>query len=477
MLRSKVSQVTFLAAIFPFAYLASAEQPQSTARTVPVRLAVPPGTPLRLYITHRVWYRSGETVEAKLAEPVWAFDRIVLPEGTLAKGVVSELDPVSNFIRARAIVGGDFTPLKEAKVSFSTLVLPNGRRMEVRTEDSAGLATIYVPSRAAKRTTAAKSATQASQKPATRMAYVKETLHQAAINQVNARTQGLYDLVRGPNKREWVENFLLSKLPYHPQWYRTNTRFDAVLTEPLDFGTVAVPVSDLNALGTDPAADSIANVRIVSTLSSADARLGEPVEGVLSQPLFSAGHKLVLPEGTRVSGKITLAQGARWFHRGGKLRFDLDTLEVPAVAVESGAASGEVDHGRRPARAQLAALETDPHAARVDPEGTVTATESKTRFLRPAIAGLVAVKSLDNDSGKQTATGTGASNNAGRGAGGFSGFGLLGTVASLGPHQIAGALGFYGLAWSVYSNVVSRGREVVFEKNTATAIRFGTPRH
>jgi hypothetical protein len=115
---------------------------------------------------------------------------------------------------------------------------------------------------------------------------------------------------------------------------------------------------------------------------------------------------------------------------------------------------------------------------KVDPEGTAKATESKTRLLRPAIAALVAAKSLDNDAGKQTASGTGGAagaNTSGRALGGFSGFGLLGIAAARGPRNIGAALGFYGLAWSVYSNVVARGGEVTFQKNTAMAIRFGAP--
>jgi hypothetical protein len=82
---------------------------------------------------------------------------------------------------------------------------------------------------------------------------------------------------------------------------------------------------------------------------------------------------------------------------------------------------------------------------------------------------------MDNDAGKQTASGTGSANTSGRALGGFSGFGLLGIAASRGPHQIGVVLGFYGLGWSAYSNLIARGREVTFEKNTAMAIRFGAP--
>ena len=35
------------------------------------------------------------------------------------------------------------------------------------------------------------------------------------------------------------------------------------------------------------------------------------------------------------------------------------------------------------------------------------------------------------------------------------------------------AFGYYGLAWSVYSNVIARGGEVQFDKNAMMDIKFG----
>jgi hypothetical protein len=73
----------------------------------------------------------------------------------------------------------------------------------------------------------------------------------------------------------------------------------------------------------------------------------------------------------------------------------------------------------------------------VDEEGTAKTTESKSRFLRPIIAGLVAAKSLDNDQGKAQ---TGANANySGRALGGFSGFGLFGTFAVFAPKNVGAA--------------------------------------
>jgi hypothetical protein len=257
-------------------------------------------------------------------------------------------------------------------------------------------------------------------------------------------------------------------LPYHPQWYRSGTRFDAVSQSALNFGTVHFPQTQLQQFGTQPGADKPAMVRLVTAINSSDANVGDPMAGILSEPLFSPEHHLILPEGTRLTGKITLARRARMFHRGGQLRFAFDEIQPPALP------DAPVPQRER-APAQLTAAEQNSGSLKVDEEGTAKATESKTRFLRPVIAGLIAAKSMDNDEGRQTASGGANANYSGRALGGFSGFGLLGTAVSRAPHPVGAAFGFYGLAWSVYTNLVSRGREVEFEKNTAMSIRFGPP--
>ncbi len=437
--------------------------------TFPVHLEIQDGTPLRLYITHRVSYRLGEPVEAKLIQPIWAYDRMVIPAGTIFQGRVASLEPIPKMLRAQAIVRGDFTPLKRANVSFTRLTLPDGRTLALETNESPGLATIYVEPKPPKKTK--------KQKPRSgRSNRVRQFLVRQAENQANARSHGLFDFVRGPNKMEWIENFLVSKLPYHPQWYRARTRFDAVLAKPLDFGTENVRFSEVAAPGSPVPSDAIGEMTIVNTFSSSDARVGDPMQGILSAPLFTSEHKLLFPQGTRLSGRITLTQRARMFHRGGKLRFTIEEIQPPEE--EMGLAPERTAYAARPQRtdAQLAAMEADPKKVKVDSEGTATAKESKTRLLRPAVAALVAVKTLDEDAGKQTVSGGGSANLGGRSLGGFSGFGLFGTAAARwGPPALGQALGFYGLAWSVYSTVVSRGNDVTFEKNAAVAIRFGSP--
>ncbi len=445
--------------------LLSAQQPPPGTPEIPVHLVVEAGTPLRLYLTKRVTYRKGDLVPARFAEPVWAFDRIVIPAGTTVQGQVAELRPVPAMVRAMAMVRGDFTPLKRAQVSFNKLVLPDGRELGLNTQASEGLASIYVPPRPSKPGKTNKSTKTSNGKAAKLRSFAK----QQAQSQVNARSGGLLDFVRTPNKREWVESFLWSKLPYHPQWYRSGTRFDAVSQSALDFGAVSLSPGQLQEWGKQPGADTAAQVRLVTAVSSSDANVGDPITGILSQPLFSPGKHLILPEGTRLTGTVRLARRARLFHRGGQLRFAFDEIQPPALP------DAPVPPKLQHAQAQLTEAEQSSGTMKVDEEGTAKATESKTRFLRPVIAGLIAAKSMDNDEGRQSASGGADANYSGRALGGFSGFGLLGTAVSQAPRSVGVAFGFYGLAWSVYTNLVSRGREVTFEKNTAMSIRFGPP--
>ena len=162
------------------------------------------------------------------------------------------------------------------------------------------------------------------------------TAKQAAKDRINgaisARSSGFADIVRGPNKKEKLVDFLWSKAPYHPQYWRHEIRFDAALRDPLELGVAAVKPEELGALGTQPAPDSVAHVRLLTALSSASAKRGETVEAVVTAPLFSSEHKLVLPEGTRLTGDVVLAKKARRFHRPVQLRFNFQRVDLPQQA-------------------------------------------------------------------------------------------------------------------------------------------------
>ena len=428
------------------------ERPNPVSAMLPVALHAAAGVPLRLYLVKRLPMRNGVPVEAKLLEPLYAFDREVAPEGTIVSGRVSGFQPVPRSVRVQAMLGGDFTPLHQALVDFTVMRLPDGRVLQIRTRPSAGLPSIALLNRVAQ---------PPAEEPASKVGQMK-----AAIR---AKTRDIADMVRGPNKMEMLEDFLIRRLPYHPQSYGTGTRFDAVLIAPIDFGTVEIAAESLRSVGMQPPGDSTVSIRLVTPLNSARAHNGETVEGVVSQPLFTNGRELVLPEGTRVEGTVRQAQPARWFHRGGRLRFTFDSVETPQVAALAPAVKERVD-------GLLARAGSDPAAGiRVDKEGTAKTTESKKRFLEPVFALWAAGRAMDTDvaSRQGFVVGSTKTNYFGRVLGGFSGFGFLGAAIGATSKTAGITLGFYGFAASMYWTVISRGKEVAFARNTPLEVRFG----
>src|ERR1017187_6777608 len=117
--------------------------PAADEDNLKISIQVPPGAPLRVYLTRRLPKRLGAPVEAKVMESVFAFDREVVPVGTVALGAVSRLRPVSRWRRVRAILNGDFTPLRSAEVEFTTLTLPDGRTLATHTVDAPAMNSFY----------------------------------------------------------------------------------------------------------------------------------------------------------------------------------------------------------------------------------------------------------------------------------------------------------------------------------------------
>jgi hypothetical protein len=439
--------------------------PAETPQQIP--LVVEPGVPLRVYLTKRLPKRMNEPVQAKLVEPLFAFDREVAPAGSEVIGKVSRLQSVSKMARATAIFGGDFTPLHRAEVEFNTLVLPDGRHLALHTRETPGLNSIFISTPPKK-----KQKRQSNTNPGPNGGILGTAKQQARdkINAtVNSRTRGIADVVRGPDKMERLEDLFLMKLPYHPQWVRKGTRFDAELSDPVQFGSVEFKQDSMALLGSQPPSDSIVHARLLTPLNSGSTKQGEQVEAIVSQPLFSGDQKLILPEGTRLTGIVASVHAARWFHRGGQLQFNFQKIDLPQGLTRP------IPAAEPPAlkiQATLAAAEAGGNTAiKVDEEGGVKATEPKTRFIAPLISVLIASKASDNDADRVGRAHD--SNVGGRTLGGGSGFGLLGAAAAQSSPIVGTALGYYGMAWSVYTNIISRGAEVEFGKNAAMDIRFG----
>lgn len=180
-----------------------------------------------------------------------------------------------------------------------------------------------------------------------------------------------------------------------------------------------------------------------------------------------------------------MVKGAGWFHHAGRLRFSFQNVDLPPQLADlkfaprnpspsqESAPSSERELQFR-TQATLNAAEGGSAPLKVDKEGSVQATESKTRFAGLAASLLIARAAGDNDpirnhSGAITGQ---SSNIGGRTLGGGLGFGLLGSIAAQSSRNVGAAFGYYGLAWTVYSTVIARGTEVQFGKDAAIDIGF-----
>ncbi len=213
------------------------------------------------------------------------------------------------------------------------------------------------------------------------------------------------------------------------------------------------------AIAAAPGAEEL-TARLLTPLSSKTARRGAPVEAVVTQPLFSADHALLIPEGARLLGDVVEARSARFLHRSGKVLFEFRQIQLPARAAQS--IQGYLDGIE---------ADFDAHLA-LDSEGGMRVNSSKTRFIFPAIAAAVAGLSFHQD---YNAQGVPDLDSAGRAESGAVGMGLIGTaLAQIGPRSVASGFAVAGAAFSVYQTFIARGANVVLPLNTPVKVSLGT---
>jgi len=425
--------------------------PLADMRTI--RLVVDKGAPMWLALAKPLpARRAGEPVEARLIEPLYAFDRVVVPAGTQVLGRVTKVEPVSRRVRTRAILAGDFTPLREAQIEFDTLVFKDGKRLPVQTKVSAGLPdVVHLESQFAE-----------SKKHQSQTQQITELARQ----EIKARRQEAIDIIKSPGKMDRVKATVkaraLAMLPYHSQTMPVGTRFIADLLAPLDFGTMLFPALDLVKIGSSESPVGIVHARLVTPLSSATAQRAKPVEAILSQPMYTSDHHLILPVGSRLEGIVLQAQPARRFDRNGSLRFTFRRIVPPSGIAQSvegnltGVAANRASH------------------IKLDAEGGAHATTPKSSYVLPLLDVMLASSTVDGLDAKAGYQHDGARNSPSRAGTGGIGFGLIGTVAALSSRVAATTFGFYGAAWGVYSRFIARGDEVVFAMDTPMEITLGS---
>ncbi len=419
-----------------------------------VQLSVPVGMPLDVALDKPLPVKqAGIPVEGHLVEPIYVFDHLVVPAGTHVLGRVTTVESASHKQRALAIANGNFTPLRKPHVDFDTLVLNDGSRVPLHTAVSQGAPALVHLS--------------AGEQSAKKKGRVGQAVDQGR-QQVKNQEQQVIDQVKAPGRLKRVETMAEGELPYHRQVLPVGTHFTAELKAPLDFGKEDPSPKELEQLGAEIPPGSVVHVRLVTPLSSATAHQGSHVQALVSQPVFSPDHHLILPEGARLEGSVTQAVPARSMGRNGQLRFVFREIDLPQQAP-------------RKVEASLHGVDAESGSHMVlDEEGGAHAVTPKTKFIAPAIDVLLATTSLDGldghyhhgvDAGLQKGPDV-----AGAGIRGGAGFGLVGAVIGMAAHYrpLSAGFAFYAAGWSVCTHIVAHGNDVVFAKNTPMEIRFGT---
>ena len=400
-----------------------------------VGATVPAGVPLRVVLERRVAIkRVGEPIQGRLIEPIFVFDRMALRAGSVVEGHVAEIGGVPTRRRLTAILSGNFTPQREVRAQFDTLVLSDGSRLSLRTSPSRGTAHIVRIAKPKKTEEGRKSALQSARDKFGEM-------DRAAIRAFKA-----------PGKMSQLKSTLLGMLPYHRQAWPAGTLFNGVLEEPVTGPALSPAGTDYPAIAKPEAQEVTA--RLLTAISSATARRGTAVEAVVARPLFSADRRLLIPEGSRLLGDVVEARPARRLHRNGKLLFVFRQIKLPG--------------NMQSIQGYLEGVEADfaKHLA-LDSEGATRARSPKTRFIFPAIAVAVAGLSFHQD---YNAQGVPDQDIGGRAESGAVGLGLIGTLLAQASRTLASSIAIAGAGFSVYSTFIARGEDVVLPSNTPLTV-------
>ena len=185
--------------------------------------------------------RVGQAVHGKTVEPVYAFDKLLIPAGTVVTGKVSAIDAVPGKTRLLDATDGNFSPARQVHVQFDELVLGDGKHVAMRT----------VASPAPDGVLQFVSANEETQK--------KNKVEDAASKKVSAtrheiqqQWNDLQKQIHEPGKMHKLKRMALAQLPVHPQYIDAGTTFNADLLQPLDFGTETLKPEALTNIGAPP---------------------------------------------------------------------------------------------------------------------------------------------------------------------------------------------------------------------------------
>ena len=412
--------------------------PAAFTQTTVVPLTVEKGFALQVVLNDKLNLKANQAVSATIAEPVYAFDREVIPAGTKVEGRVAGFEKLGKWKKISAMLAGNFTPQRNPQIILNALVLDDGTRIPMETtvlpgaEKLAGSSSI------------------------------------SGIDPVNSYAP----TIQKPEKQRF-KAMLWGVSPFRPQNLPKGTRLSVVLSEPLDFGSAEFETSRLELIGSEPPADSIVSVRLVSALNSRTTYVGAPVEAILTRPMLSSDRLLIFPAGSRLHGSVTQATAASKMHHNATMTFAFSTIEPPESWSSAGLQVQTVD-----GTLVNVGVTHDMKNLAVTASGGTKIVDSKKRFISFGWSAIKAGTSINNSAdsfesallgayrGKLLKQFTGGSD---------SGFGLPASITGAMVPPVGIGFGFFGLGRSLITNFLGRGRDIVLPENTAMQIRLEKP--
>ncbi len=410
---------------------AQSERPVPALRFSIIPLIVDKGVPLQVVLTDKLHFKLHETVHGRLIEPVYAFDRVVIPSGTEVLGTITGFRSAGTWKRVSTMFGGDFTPVRDPQISFDTLVLEEGTRIPIETSVDRGTDTI--------------------------VRFNGPSGQIKAITEVGKQSGGL------------IKRMLWSLAPYHPQSIPAGLRYNATLLEPLEFGAAVLGTGAFEKVGSDPPVGTLIYARLTTALNSRTAKAGTAVTALLTDPMFSPDHLLIFPVGSRLIGEVVQVHPAGRFQHTGEMAFKFTTIEPPLSILSANWPSQDID-GRLLGVQVRGAM----NRLRLDQEGAMRITQGKERFFAPALALFNMSRGFNatSDSFSRAFTGSYTNSLFSRLLVGDPGLGLPAGIAGrmLPPAGIG--LSVFNAARSIVVNILARGQEIDFPLNTPIEIRL-----
>jgi len=403
-------------------------EPATPATIAPSRPVLARGTSLQVEISRHYPVKVGEPIEAHLMHPIYTDGKLVVPQNTALQGRVIALHADTK-VRWHARLRGDFTPFHAVQVQFDKLELPSGP-IPIAADPAANGAPVL--------------------KLSAPGVSPKKSFIARHWDEAKANLHDRISYFTAPGKGDRALQMLYHQLPYHPERIDANTAWSFELTAPVDLPetTAALPAPPPTVSASGKSEIWSVNATLSRDLTSATAKPGDSVEALVVEPVYDKDKQLVVPQGSKLVGKVAVSKAARSFGRNGKLRFTFQQVKFPE------------GYNREVEGALAGAATEKTQNLSLDAEGTIT-PRNQSSIIAPLLLTMLAGRALDEDGNLTAQTGV-ASN----------GFGIIGRIVGVaaGNRNFAAGLGFYAAGLSVYDNFLHSGRDVVFPRDTRIEI-------